>query len=272
MAWRRLGYRRDGRRPHPRTHLPGRPLRPSGAPPGQAEDDRRRRALHPDRRLAHAHRQRRLPGSRRGLLHQTRSRTCDATHHPPSQRPGPDRPLRPHPRRRVAGHRFIFGSAAGRAIGAAQAAHNGNGAIGRFGAPNELPQCSHTEVSQADRPPDAIFGSDEPVIVSLSRLTLMPMTARCASATNPVAPGTASVIPPTKTQAAVPDETLAHVELSALRRAPRPRVCEPLRFAQRVHSFTRPGTRVWVGLSLIHISEPTRLGMISYAVFCLKKK
>jgi transposase len=91
-------------------HLPGRPLRPSGAPPGQAEDDRRRRALHPDRRLAHAHRQRRLPGSRRGLLHQTRSRTCDATHHPPSQRPGPDRPLRPHPRRRVAGHRFIFGS------------------------------------------------------------------------------------------------------------------------------------------------------------------
>src|SRR5450756_2818949 len=27
-----------------------------------------------------------------------------------------------------------------------------------------------------------------------------------------------------------------------------------------------------VQLSLIHISEPTRLGMISYAVFCLKKK
>ena len=26
------------------------------------------------------------------------------------------------------------------------------------------------------------------------------------------------------------------------------------------------------GLSLIHISEPTRLGMISYAVFCLQKK
>src|SRR5450756_3039244 len=25
-----------------------------------------------------------------------------------------------------------------------------------------------------------------------------------------------------------------------------------------------------IGLSLIHISEPTRLGMISYAVFCLK--
>src|SRR5659263_753739 len=28
---------------------------------------------------------------------------------------------------------------------------------------------------------------------------------------------------------------------------------------------------IW-SLSLIHISEPTRLGMISYAVFCLKKK
>src|SRR5659263_415532 len=26
-----------------------------------------------------------------------------------------------------------------------------------------------------------------------------------------------------------------------------------------------------IKLSLIHISEPTRLGMISYAVFCLKK-
>src|SRR5450756_2740069 len=34
-----------------------------------------------------------------------------------------------------------------------------------------------------------------------------------------------------------------------------------------------PGTRpAGVYLSLIHISEPTRLGMISYAVFCLKKK
>src|SRR5665648_564958 len=32
------------------------------------------------------------------------------------------------------------------------------------------------------------------------------------------------------------------------------------------------GTSKGKGLSLIHISEPTRLGMISYAVFCLKKK
>ena len=30
--------------------------------------------------------------------------------------------------------------------------------------------------------------------------------------------------------------------------------------------------RLLLGLSLIHISEPTRLLSISYAVFCLKKK
>ena len=32
------------------------------------------------------------------------------------------------------------------------------------------------------------------------------------------------------------------------------------------------GNAMGLNLSLIHISEPTRLGMISYAVFCLKKK
>src|SRR5450759_772360 len=32
------------------------------------------------------------------------------------------------------------------------------------------------------------------------------------------------------------------------------------------------GSDLYLHLSLIHISEPTRLGMISYAVFCLKKK
>src|SRR5450756_2789133 len=32
------------------------------------------------------------------------------------------------------------------------------------------------------------------------------------------------------------------------------------------------GLLVVIALSLIHISEPTRLGMMSYAVFCLKKK
>src|SRR5450756_437087 len=34
----------------------------------------------------------------------------------------------------------------------------------------------------------------------------------------------------------------------------------------------RVPTQQEIDLSLIHISEPTRLGMISYAVFCLKKK
>src|SRR5450756_785352 len=41
------------------------------------------------------------------------------------------------------------------------------------------------------------------------------------------------------------------------------------------HEDTQAGERHVVPvqrLSLIHISEPTRLGMISYAVFCLKKK
>src|SRR5450756_297638 len=41
-------------------------------------------------------------------------------------------------------------------------------------------------------------------------------------------------------------------------------------FAYRsINAQTNP--RESQDLSLIHISEPTRLGMISYAVFCLKK-
>src|SRR5450756_1967605 len=39
-----------------------------------------------------------------------------------------------------------------------------------------------------------------------------------------------------------------------------------------VGPFAQYGGEVVEALSLIHISEPTRLGMISYAVFCLKKK
>src|SRR5450756_3092778 len=38
------------------------------------------------------------------------------------------------------------------------------------------------------------------------------------------------------------------------------------------HLAFHADSRTEVDLSLIHISEPTRLGMISYAVFCLKKK
>src|SRR5450756_688117 len=49
----------------------------------------------------------------------------------------------------------------------------------------------------------------------------------------------------------------------------------PMRTVSPAMRSRRPGLlseygRVW-DLSLIHISEPTRLGMISYAVFCLKK-
>src|SRR5450759_3754001 len=36
-------------------------------------------------------------------------------------------------------------------------------------------------------------------------------------------------------------------------------------------SFPQFVQNIATSLSLIHISEPTRLGMISYAVFCLKK-
>src|SRR5450756_2969409 len=50
-------------------------------------------------------------------------------------------------------------------------------------------------------------------------------------------------------------------------------------FGGDIQAFTYPdqfalmdGTESPEALSLIHISEPTRLGMISYAVFCLKKK
>src|SRR5665648_1233190 len=36
--------------------------------------------------------------------------------------------------------------------------------------------------------------------------------------------------------------------------------------------MTKKYNRIGIGLSLIHISEPTRLGMSSYSVFCLKEK
>ena len=40
----------------------------------------------------------------------------------------------------------------------------------------------------------------------------------------------------------------------------------------RILGLDAPDDDVEPGLSLIHISEPTRLLSISYAVFCLKKK
>src|SRR5450756_1957532 len=42
-------------------------------------------------------------------------------------------------------------------------------------------------------------------------------------------------------------------------------------YADEVRAGSYPGAEHSYHLSLIHISEPTRLGMISYAVFCLKK-
>src|SRR5450759_5881517 len=39
---------------------------------------------------------------------------------------------------------------------------------------------------------------------------------------------------------------------------------------RRWGKISRAGAVALYDLSLIHISEPTRLGMISYAVFCLK--
>src|SRR5450759_1188730 len=45
----------------------------------------------------------------------------------------------------------------------------------------------------------------------------------------------------------------------------------PLAYDAAHYDLIFVGTPVW-NLSLIHISEPTRLGMISYAVFCLNTK
>src|SRR5450756_2700971 len=45
-----------------------------------------------------------------------------------------------------------------------------------------------------------------------------------------------------------------------------------IKFYPTVDHDKKRSRRIVLALSLIHISEPTRLGMISYAVFCLKKK
>src|SRR5450759_5551529 len=51
-------------------------------------------------------------------------------------------------------------------------------------------------------------------------------------------------------------------------------IMDPCRYSlcAHEHRYARLGYSGVLYLSLIHISEPTRLGMISYAVFCLKKK
>src|SRR5450759_5882511 len=101
------------------------------------------------------------------------------------------------------------------------------------------------------------------------------MTARCASATNLVAPGTASVIPPRMTLAAMSDRHLRAETTSRMLptsvHGPRSARAQG---TDAEFGLSMRGGAGWVvlDLSLIHISEPTRLGMISYAVFCLKKK
>src|SRR5450759_610869 len=67
---------------------------------------------------------------------------------------------------------------------------------------------------------------------------------------------------------------LPHVRVPGLGRAPHPGddVAAAVRLARIARRFRPHIVHTHTALSLIHISEPTRLGMISYAVFCLKKK
>src|SRR5665648_1117808 len=48
--------------------------------------------------------------------------------------------------------------------------------------------------------------------------------------------------------------------------------CETIGVTIVQGSIGKDHVHMLLSLSLIHISEPTRLGMISYAVFCLKNK
>src|SRR5665648_1163573 len=58
----------------------------------------------------------------------------------------------------------------------------------------------------------------------------------------------------------------------SLRQSPTPSRQDLYRFALMGFLGITVAYASFLWLSLIHISEPTRLGMISYAVFCLKKK
>ena len=75
-------------------------------------------------------------------------------------------------------------------------------------------------------------------------LGMCPLLAVTSTATNALGLGLATTLV----------LTLTNLTISSLRR------------------WTPAEIRIPIYLSLIHISEPTRLGMISYAVFCLKKK
>src|SRR5450759_403377 len=66
------------------------------------------------------------------------------------------------------------------------------------------------------------------------------------------------------------DLFLQRLAFVGMRRSPRLVVPRADASVYQIGCVGRPGP--CFHLSLIHISEPTRLGMISYAVFCLKKK
>src|SRR5450756_3005641 len=68
---------------------------------------------------------------------------------------------------------------------------------------------------------------------------------------------------------------IAHSLATSLGSRPRPHPPPPAACCRRHPARSHPPEakdQPFLVLSLIHISEPTRLGMISYAVFCLKKK
>src|SRR5450756_2714107 len=83
--------------------------------------------------------------------------------------------------------------------------------------------------------------------------------------------------PSPSTQAPCPPGFYTTPRVSPPRHAPRPTLQRPWGGGRLVgddvpiqHLARHHTHRQSAHLSLIHISEPTRLGMISYAVFCLK--
>src|SRR5450756_2133262 len=109
------------------------------------------------------------------------------------------------------------------------------------------------------RPP-AQAKHERPVWVADAPWASTMPTWRCSrrrSASTSVASAPVAVAPPARSaRPSGPNPTLAYDWVAI---APTP---------ARAHGTTDPTARN-LDLSLIHISEPTRLGMISYAVFCL---
>src|SRR5678816_1968129 len=64
----------------------------------------------------------------------------------------------------------------------------------------------------------------------------------------------------------------ARIEVESMASTKRKDACDPATKQNAVEELDAPIFDPSLELSLIHISEPTRLLSISYAVFCLKKK